>query len=248
VTGVPRPLDPAAALPVPVPDDRLDTPAMLVDLDVAEASIDAMAAYARRAGVSLRPHIKTHKSVAMARRQLDAGAAGLCVATVSEAAVMAAAGLPDLTLAYPVVGRRKLSALAAVCRQADVTLVADSPEVLAGYADVAELAGRELSVLIEVDTGMNRVGVPPGLVTGLAGQIGGRLRFAGILTHAGHAHDVHSQLAIESVARSEAATMGMVRADLERAGYDVRVVSAGSTLTARYLSAADGITEIRPGS
>ncbi len=120
VTAPPVPLDSTAALPRPVEDDRLDTPAMLIDLDVAEANIAKMAAFAERAGLCLRPHIKTHKSVAMARRQLAAGAAGLCVATVTEAAAMAAAGLRDLTLAYPVVGQRKLERLAEVCRIADV--------------------------------------------------------------------------------------------------------------------------------
>jgi D-serine deaminase-like pyridoxal phosphate-dependent protein len=248
--ALPLPLDPAAVLPLPVTDDLVDTPAMLIDLDVAEANIANMSAYANRAGLRLRPHIKTHKSVAMARRQLASGADGLCVATVSEAAVLAGAGLTELTLAYPVVGRRKLGLLAEVCRIAEVTLVADSLPVIEGYRAVARAAGRELSVLIEVDTGMNRVGVVPERVAELAGQAGppGVLRFRGILTHAGHAHDVTGQLGIETVARQEAAVMGAVREDLERAGHEVDVVSAGSTLTARYLSAADGITEIRPGT
>jgi D-serine deaminase-like pyridoxal phosphate-dependent protein len=247
---VPLPLDAATPLPLPVRDDRLDTPAMLIDLDVAEANIAKMAAFAGRAGLRLRPHIKTHKSVDMARRQLAAGAAGLCVATVTEAAVMAGAGLRDLTLAYPVVGQRKLERLAEVCRIADVTLVADSPEVADGYRSLARLAGRGLDVLIEVDTGMHRAGAAPDRVTKLAQHIAqsGTLRFRGILTHAGHAHDAAGQLGIERVARAEAAVMGGLREDLEYAGHEVDVVSAGSTLTARYLSAADGITEIRPGT
>ena len=258
-------LDPAAALPVPLGDPRLDTPAMLVDLDVAEANIASMAAFARRAGLRLRPHVKTHKSIAMARRQLAAGAVGLCVATVSEAEVFAGAaaagaaaagaaaagaGIADLTLAYPVVGARKLTRLAEVCRAVPATLVADSAAVIDGYAEVARTAGRTLPVLVEVDTGMRRAGAFPPAVPELAGQVSksAGLEFAGILTHAGHAHDAVGQLGIEQVARHEAAVMGDVRADLEQAGYEVRVVSAGSSLTARYLTAADGITEIRPGT
>jgi D-serine deaminase-like pyridoxal phosphate-dependent protein len=247
---LPRPLDAGAALPLPIGDPCLDTPAMLVDLDIAEANIARMAGLAARCGVSLRPHIKTHKSVAMARRQLAAGASGLCVATIGEAAVLAAAGLLDLTLAYPVVGPRKLERLADLVRAADVTLVADSADVAEGYLTVARAAGRPVDVLIEVDTGMHRSGAVPDRVTTLARHIerSGGLRFRGILTHAGHAHDEPSQLGIERVAREEAAIMGDLRADLERTGLDVAVVSAGSTLTARYLSAADGITEIRPGT
>jgi D-serine deaminase-like pyridoxal phosphate-dependent protein len=247
---LPLPLDPLTALPVPVDDQRLDTPAMRIDLDIAEANIAKMAAFARRSGLRLRPHLKTHKSTAMARRQLAAGATGLCAATVTEAAVFAAAGLTDLTLAYPVVGERKLGRLAAVCDAADMTLVADSAEVAEGYADVARRIGRTLRVLIEVDTGMHRVGVAPEAVPKLARHIGAfaRLEFHGILTHAGHAHDAEGQLGIERVARHEAAVMGAVREDLEQAGHEVAVVSAGSSLTARYLTAADGITEIRPGT
>jgi len=248
--SLPLPLDPAAALPVSLGDPRLDTPAMLVDLDIAEANIAGMAAFAQRAGLQLRPHVKTHKSVAMARRQLDAGAVGLCVATVSEAEVLACAGGADVTLAYPVVGARKLSRLAKVCQGVPVTLVADSAAVIDGYGEVARRAGRRLAVLIEVDTGMRRVGAPPHAVPELAMQVckSAGLDFGGILTHAGHAHDANGQLGIEQVARQEAAVMGDVRADLEQAGHEVRVVSAGSSLTARYLTAADGITEIRPGT
>ena len=247
---LPLPLDPAAELPLSLEDRRLDTPAMLVDLDIAEANIASMAAFARRSGLRLRPHLKTHKSLAMARRQLAAGAVGLCAATVGEAAAFAGGGVTDLTLAYPVVGARKLERLAAVCRAADLTLVADSTAVADGYQEVARQAGRTLRVLIEVDTGMGRVGATPDAAPGLARHLSGchGLEFHGILTHAGHAHDAEGQLGVERVAREEAAIMGAVRAELERAGHEVAVVSAGSSLTARYLSAADGITEIRPGT
>jgi D-serine deaminase-like pyridoxal phosphate-dependent protein len=247
--NLPLPLDPAVPLPIALTDPRLDTPAMLVDLDIAEANISGMAAFARRAGLALRPHVKTHKSLAMARRQLDAGAAGLCVATVSEAEVFAAADA-DLTLAYPVVGARKLERLISICHTNPVTLVADSAAVTDGYAEVARQAGRTLTVLVEVDTGMRRAGAPPHAVPELAALVtkSAGLEFGGILTHAGHAHDAPGQLGIEQVARTEAAIMGDVRADLEQAGHEVRVVSAGSSLTARYLTAADGITEIRPGT
>ncbi len=246
----PLPLDGTARLPLPIGDPLLDTPAMLVNLDVAEANIAKMAAFARRSGLALRPHVKTHKSVAMARRQIAAGAAGLCVSTVTEAAAMAAGGLTDLTLAYPIVGARKLERLAGVCAVAEVTLVTDSVPVTEGYQALARSVGHPLDVLVEVDSGMHRVGVAPGEVAELAHYISrcAGLRFHGILTHAGHAHDVTDQLGVEGVARREAAIMGAVRENLELAGHEVAVVSAGSTLTARYLNAADGITEIRPGT
>ena len=105
---LPTPLAANVALPIPVNDPRLDTPAVLVDLDVVDANIARMAALVRRGGFALRPHIKTHKSVAMAERQLQAGAVGVCCATASEAEVMIAGGVRDVLLAYPMVGPRKL--------------------------------------------------------------------------------------------------------------------------------------------
>ena len=247
---LPRPLPPEAELPLHIYDERLDTPAILLDLDVVEANIARMAAFANRAGLSLRPHVKTHKSLAMARRQLEAGAAGLCVATASEATVMARSGASDILLAYPLVGRRKLERVTGLIGNSVLTLVTDSAEVTDGYRGLARHAGRTVPVLVEVDTGMNRAGADPRSVVKIASDVarGDGLEFCGILTHAGHAHDTTDPLAIERVARSEARIMGAVREELEAAGLEVRVVSAGSTLTAPYLRASDGITEIRPGT
>ncbi len=118
----------------------------------------------------------------MARRQLAAGASGLCVATVTEAGVLTAAGLTDLTLAYPVVGPRKLARLAAVCRTAGLTLVADSAAVADGYQELAAQTGRVLTVLVEVDTGMHRTGAAPLEVPALARHIA-RSPGAGIRRH-----------------------------------------------------------------
>lgn len=231
-------------------DERLDTPAILVDLGAVEANVARMAAFAQRAGLLLRPHVKTHKSLAMARRQLAAGAAGLCVATASEAAVMAGTGVNDIVLAYPLVGRRKLERVAALIVGSVLTLVTDSSEVTEGYRGLARQLGHVVPVLVEVDSGMNRAGADPRSVVKVASDVarGDGLKFRGILTHAGHAHDTTDPLSIERVARREARIMGAVREELEAAGLEVPVVSAGSTLTAPYLRASDGITEIRPGT
>ncbi|HCU92682.1 MAG TPA: alanine racemase [Actinobacteria bacterium] len=247
---LPRPLPPEAALPMDIHDERLDTPAILVDLGAVEANVARMAAFAQRAGLLLRPHVKTHKSLAMARRQLAAGAAGLCVATASEAAVMAGTGVNDIVLAYPLVGRRKLERVAALIVGSVLTLVTDSSEVTEGYRGLARQLGHVVPVLVEVDSGMNRAGADPRSVVKVASDVarGDGLKFRGILTHAGHAHDTTDPLSIERVARREARIMGAVREELEAAGLEVPVVSAGSTLTAPYLRASDGITEIRPGT
>ena len=240
----------ALPLPTSLNDPLLDTPCLLIDLDILAANVARMAALARRSKVALRPHVKTHKSARIARMQLDAGATGICVATTGEAEVMRAAGIEDILIAYNIVGDAKLARLLPLCADGGITLTADSVDVAEGYSRMAAAAGRTLPVLLEIDSGMHRAGVDPSL----AGQVGGEvaalsgLEVIGILTHAGHAHDVTAQPEIEAVARHEADAMAQAREELDRQGIPVQVVSAGSTITAPYLSADDGVTEIRPGT
>jgi len=237
-------------LPASLNDPLLDTPCLLIDLDILAANVSRMAALARRSRVHLRPHAKTHKSVRVARMQLEAGATGICVATVGEAEVMRAAGIEDILIAYNIVGEAKLARLLPLCADGGTTLTADSLDVAEGYSRMAAAAGRTLPVLLEIDSGMHRTGIAPQL----AGKLGTKIaalagvELIGILTHAGHAHDVTAQPDIEAVARHEAAAMGRARDELDSNGIPVQVVSAGSTITAPYLSADDGITEIRPGT
>ena len=240
----------AVPLPADVTDQRLTTPCLLIDLEVLAGNISRIAALARRNRVRLRPHAKTHKSVQVARMQLEAGATGICVATVGEAEVMRAAGIEDILLAYNIVGDAKLDRLRPLCADGGITLTADSVEVAEGYSRLAATVARTVPVLLEIDTGMHRTGIEPQH----AGQVGGRIaalpgvELIGILTHAGHAHDAVAQPDIEVVARQEAAAMQRARDELDKQGVSVQVVSAGSTITAPYLSADDGITEVRPGT
>jgi D-serine deaminase-like pyridoxal phosphate-dependent protein len=239
-----------APLPADISDPAIDTPCLLIDLDILAANVARMAALARRSAVKLRPHAKTHKSAQVAKMQLDAGATGICVATVGEAEVMRAAGITDILVAYNIVGEAKLARLLPLCTDGGITLSADSLEVAEGYSRLATATGRPIPVLLEIDSGMRRTGIEPKL----AGQVGSKiaalpgLELIGILTHAGHAHDVFTHPEIEAVARQEARAMQQARDELDRQGVPVQVVSAGSTITAPYLSSADGITEIRPGT
>jgi len=250
MVDLPTPLAEEAELPTSIESELLDTPAVLIDLDIVESNIQRTADYARDHGVALRPHVKTHKSPAMARRQLAHGAVGVCVAKVSEAQVMANADITNLTIAYPIVGRAKLERLATLLRITRPTLVADSEAVVRGYEAVAQSSATKLEVLVEVDTGMHRVGVRPDHVLALAHAVRSspHLSFGGLLTHAGHAHNATDLAGIALVAREEARILGALREELENAGFMVPTVSAGSTLTAPYLRADDGITEIRPGT
>jgi D-serine deaminase-like pyridoxal phosphate-dependent protein len=192
----------------------------------------------------------SHKSVEIAHRQLAAGAIGVCVATVGEAEVMWVGGIDDVTLAYPIWGEAKLGRLREIAAAGAITMVTDSVEIAQGYSKLAAEVGRDLRVLLEIDTGMHRVGVPPAQAGEVAQRIAGLpgLTFTGILTHAGHAHDAVTQPEIAAVARDEARQLASAREAIKATGLSVDVVSAGSSLTAPYLSAADGITEIRPGT
>lgn len=250
IENLPTPLLADVSLPIDLNDERLDSPAILVDLDIVDANLNRMASFAKSEGLAMRPHTKTHKSLAMARRQIDAGAIGLSVATTTEAEVMMQSGVTDLLLAYPIVGKRKLDRLAPLLQAGGLTLVSDSPEVTQNYRRLAEQIKRTIPVILEVDTGMDRAGVDPRKVTALALEIAKTegLHFRGIMTHAGHAHDPEDRDGIEKIARHEASIMGKIREELERAGLDVEVVSAGSTITSSYLRGSDGITEIRPGT
>jgi D-serine deaminase-like pyridoxal phosphate-dependent protein len=247
---LPVPLRAGTELPVDVNASVLDTPAILVDLDTVDINIRHMAGVAERNGFKLRPHVKTHKSVAMARRQIAAGAVGVCAATVSEAEAMIAGGLRDVLIAYPLIGARKFERLTPLFERAKITLAADSVAVIRNYAEFATAIGQDVSVMLEIDSGMHRVGVAPEDAVALGAHIrgAGRLSFGGIMTHAGHTHDATTAVEVEAIARREAELMGMVREDLERVGFDVPVVSAGSTITAPYFRPGDAVTEIRPGT
>ncbi len=225
--------------------ETLDTPALVVDLDRLEANIAGWAAFARQAGVRLRPHGKTHKCVEIARRQLEAGAVGLTLAKLGEAEVMALAGVPDIFLAYEVVGGPKLPRLLALAREIRIRVGVDSVEVAEPLAAAAAAAGLTLDVVLEVDSGLGRCGVAPGEpLLALARQIARLrgLRIAGIFTYRGYRAD------LDAAGREEGELTVREAERLRGAGIPVEEVSVGSTPTGRAAGRVPGVTEIRPGT
>jgi D-serine deaminase-like pyridoxal phosphate-dependent protein len=163
-----------------------DTPAVVLDLDAVERNLARAQAYADAHGIRLRPHIKTHKSVLFARRQVELGAVGITCQKLGEAEVMADGGLGDILLSFPIVGAAKLQRLAALARRVTLTAVCDSPEVAQGLAAAARGAGLRLAVLVECDTGGARCGVQsPAEAAALASEIAGLdgLAFGGLMTY-----------------------------------------------------------------
>ena len=228
---------------------EIDTPALVVDLDIMERNLARVADYAREHGLRLRPHTKTHKSVRLAKRQLASGASGLTVAKVSEAEIMLGAQSDDLLVAYPIIGHTKLARLTQVARQTRVTVALDSAFAARQLSDAARDGRVEIGVLAEVDVGLGRVGVSAGEpLLELARTIEKlpHLRFAGIAFYPGHIKTMD-----ETGRRALAEVSGLLRGilnDFRGAGIEVGIVSGGSTPTLFHSHEVSGLTEIRPGT
>lgn len=165
---------------------ELDTPAIVVDLDRLAANIAAFQAYLDRHAIRNRPHIKTHKIPAIARMQLDAGAAGITCQKLGEAEIMMQAGINDIFLPYNIVGEHKLARLFELARAITISVTVDNEAVLQGLAAAARRSGVSLEVLVEFDTGMGRCGAQtPENAADLARMIARSpgLRFGGLMCY-----------------------------------------------------------------
>jgi D-serine deaminase-like pyridoxal phosphate-dependent protein len=232
---------------------ELETPALVVDLDRLEANLARMAARARTAGVALRPHAKTHKCPPIGHRQLAAGAVGLTVATLGEAELFAAAGCPDLFIAYPLwAGGGRAARLRRLHERVRLRVGIDGPEAAELLAAATRGAAGPLPVLVEVDCGGRRTGVPVGAVAELAAtcrRLG--LEVRGAFTHPGHAYTgpdrVQAAAADEraALAGAGAALAGLVDGAPELSGGSSPTALAGYGPGGRAGPAA---TEIRPGT
>lgn len=227
----------------------LDTPAVIVDLDIMERNLSRMADYCRAHQLLLRPHTKTHKIPELAKQQIASGATGITVAKISEAEVMFDAGITDILIAYPIVGREKTTRLARLAEQASITVSLDSEIVARGVSEAATREGTRIGVLIEMDIGYERCGLSQETdLLALAGQVAQLpgLEFRGLMFFPGHF----------SVAPEERAAMRTrVNEFLERtlqafsdAGMPASIVSGGSTPTAYEGGLFHGVNEVRPGT
>lgn len=230
--------------------DDLDTPVVVVDLDVLEANVRRMSERARETGVRLRPHAKTHKIPELGRLQLAAGAAGISLAKVGEAEVFADAGFDDVFLAYPVVGAEKARRLLVLADRMRLAVGVDSVEGAASLGPVFHAAGQRLDVLLKVDCGYHRVGVAPERAPEVAKRIADLpgIVLRGVFTHAGHAYLAASRGEVEAIARAEGEVLSSAAEAVRAEGLAVAEVSVGSTPTARDAMSVSGVTECRPGN
>ena len=228
----------------------LDTPALLVDLDTLERNIARVSAECRAHGVSWRPHSKAHKSPAIARLQLAAGAIGVTCAKLGEAEVMAAAGIRNILIANQIVGSAKIARLMSLLGKAEPIVLVDNKKNIDALNEAAAHERKQLSVAIEVNVGMNRAGVEPGEPTlALANYIATRsaLRFVGLAAWESHATTLADQ---NEKGRTVTAALGRLTAtadECRKAGHRIDVVSCGGTGTFPYCIRHPGITEVQIG-
>ena len=225
----------------------LETPALLLHLDVVERNITHMADRARTLGVQLRPHAKTHKCVELGRLQLKHGARGLTVATIVEAEVFARAGFRDLTWAFPI-DPGHIPHARKIADETGVTLRVMVDDLRTARA----LAGSGLHVWLKVDCGYHRAGVDPESAYALevARELGAerQLVFDGILSHSGHAYRTTTRAEAARVAEQERSVMVGFAERLRGRDMPVREVSVGSTPAMAAACDLTGVTEARPGN
>lgn len=235
----------------PYPIDHLDTPALVIDQSILDLNIRDMQSLADRFSVKLRPHVKTHKSPALAERQLKAGAVGIAVAKLSEAEIMAAHGIADIEIANEIVSPPKMQRLLDLSAHCRISCAIDSKVNAQALSDLFQTHSSQLDVLIEVDTGLHRCGLQTvEQIVELARHISGLsgLRLQGLMTHAGHAYGATSESEIAAIGAYEGEFLVRAAESVRSAGIPLDVVSVGSTPTARYAGAVYGVTELRVGN
>src|SRR5215211_7962390 len=231
---------------------HIRTPSLVLDAGRVRRNAERMSARVRELGASLRPHVKTHKCVEVARIQTGGGAGGITVSTLAEARAFAAHGFKDITYAVPIEPGKFAEALelSKLCER--FALITDDAGIPPLLDEAARRAGVTLDLFLKVDCGYHRCGVEPERPEAL--EICRRiddaagLRFAGILTHAGHSYHARSPEELLSIARRERDVMTEFAARLRSDGIEVPVVSVGSTPTATHYDHLEGVDEARPGN
>ncbi|MHB8577074.1 MAG: alanine racemase, partial [Dehalococcoidia bacterium] len=209
----------------------VDTPALLLDLDVVEANIASMAEYFSRQHSKIRPHFKTPKTPEIARRQLAAGAVGITAAKLGEAEVLARAGLGPILIANQIVGRQKIDRLLALPEAVEVIVAVESEFNIRELEEGVERTGRVPRAIVEVDTGMHRCGTanPEETVELVQRMLAGPVRYRGIMGYEGHAVLLRDPDERKRAAADALATLGRHVEALKRAGLAPEIVSAGGT-------------------
>jgi D-serine deaminase-like pyridoxal phosphate-dependent protein len=228
----------------------LDTPAAVIDLARMQRNIERMQQRMNALGVRFRPHVKTSKCTPVARAQLAAGAQGITVSTLKEAAQFYADGFSDILYAVGMVPAKLPQALALRRQGCDLKIITDSVASAEAIAAFGRGHGEKFEVWIEIDSDGHRSGIKPGeaalLEVARALHEGG-MRLGGVITHAGSSYDLHTPEALVAMAEQERAACVQAAERVRAAGLPCAVVSVGSTPTALSAAQLEGVTEVRAG-
>jgi D-serine deaminase-like pyridoxal phosphate-dependent protein len=233
--------------------DELDTPSLVVHEEILLRNLDRMAEYAQSKGLELRPHFKTHKTAAVALMQKERGSTGITCAKLGEAeALLEAGAYDDFFIANQIVGPIKLRRLVQLMERAKVRVAVDTPEVAAGLNQAMADAGKTLDVIIELNTGQDRAGVKPGdealkLAETIRSEMP-NLRVVGLMTHEGHVNSTDGVDSMTKTAKAAGAEIVETAELLREHGFEIPVVSVGSTPAAFATTTVEGVTEMRPGT
>ena len=243
------PLFPHASIGIAL--DEVDTPALVLDLDALERNLLRMADAVKESGVRLRPHAKSHKCAEIARRQIAAGAVGVCCQKVSEAEALAQGGVADILVTNEVVGKQKLARLARLVREAKVSVLVDDAGNVADLDAAARAEGVRLDVLIEIDVGAHRCGIQPGEpALALARRVASSrsLRFAGLHAYHGSAQHVRDPGDRRAAIAAATEKARFTKTLIENSGIACETVTGAGTGTFLLESASRVFNEIQPGS
>lgn len=230
--------------------DQVDTPALLIDDAVLDRNVDQMQRRVSAAGKQIRPHVKTHKLPYVAHKQIAAGAAGVTVAKLDEAEAFIEAGITDVFVCYPLVGAPKLARLRRLRTKARIAVAVDSHEVARAISEAFARSATPLDVLIKVDMGFGRVGCDPAIASNLYSSICALpgLRVLGLCIHEGSTYLFPDTQARDRESARQCAGLVRLTAEIRDEGFDVSVVSSGSTPGLAGSLTVGGVTEVRPGN
>lgn len=230
----------------------LKTPSLLLDVAKVRRNAGRMTARVKALGAALRPHVKTHKCVEVARIQTEGNSGAVTVSTLAEARALAAHGFRDITYAVPVEPGKFEEAIELSRECERLALITDDLSIPGELNGAARRAGVTLDLFLKVDCGYHRCGVEPDRPEALEipRRIGAssNLRFAGILTHAGHSYHARTREERLGIARRERDLMTAFAAELRAQGLEVPTVSTGSTPTITIVDHLGGVDEVRPGN
>lgn len=229
----------------------ISTPYVYLDLDKVESNITAMVSRLKKYNIAHRPHIKAHKSIYLAKKQIELGAIGVTCAKFSEAEIMAAGGIDNILIAFPIIGEKNLNRLKSLSFKANITTIVDSYYVAEGLSKVGEEINKKIKILIEMDGGSHRGGVQPGKPTldfvQEISQLSG-IEIAGLMAYVGQIYNYSARDQMRDVSKMEADYLLQTKELLEQNGYPVPITSGGSTPSSFFAEELQGISESRAGN